>query len=172
MLVNSINVQAQDSLQTIVNATPLSGGQSQNFSDSSMNEQDLQLGASSTPPISKRALLYQTMGGSPITLDLTAISDTLFGTQDFSNGGGSSVATSIQFLKIINKGANLLLVQPGASNPYYFDAANTAYAIPLPPGASVKFRFNGAANQVLSTEKTIKLTGTSGDTYWIEFLGG
>ena len=169
--INSVTLQAQDSLAVIANATPLSGGTAQNFTSTDLNEQDLSLGANTTIPVSKRALLYQTSGGVD-TLDLTAIADVLFGNQDFSNGGGTALATRIQFMKIINKGSHVLVIEPGAANPYYFDVANTTYKIVLPPGASVKFRFAGAANQVLSTGKTIKLTGTAADVYWLLFVGG
>ena len=121
--------------------------------------------------MSKRCLRYQFSNGVD-TLNLTAIDDVLFSTQDFSNGGGSSTPDRIQFLKIINKGANVLVIEPGDSNPYYFDAAGTSYKIVVPAGGSVKLRLNNVSKQVSSTCETIKLTGTAADVYWILLLGG
>lgn len=173
--VDAVTLNATDTLQVITRVTPLEGGAAQNLTTTDLNEQDLNLGSSSTIAITKRCLLYQEIDVTgTFTLDLTAIPDVFLGNQDFSNGGGSSTATAsrVQFLKIINQGDNLLKIEPGATSPYYFDAANTAYVIPLPPGASVKFRFAGAANDVLSGASKIKFTGTQGDVVWLLVLGG
>ena len=174
--LNGILLSATDSLQGNLSVTSLIDGVAQNLASAEMNEQDLNLGTASTPPIEKRALFSQTMAGAPVTLNLTSLTDTYLGTVDLSNGGGTGGATSAalrpQFLKIINKGANILVIEPGASNPYYFDAADTTYKIVLPAGASVKFRLNDAAEAVSATNKTIKLTGTYGDVYWILIYAG
>jgi hypothetical protein len=174
---NSILVNAQDSLQVITNITPLYDGTAQNLTSTDMSEQDMNLSATTTIPITKRCLLYQTMGGSPITLDLVSITDVLLGTQDFSNGSGTggsgtSTATQLRFVKIINKGTHSLIIEPGATSPYYFDAANNSYKIVVPAGGSVKLRLASAANQVVWGASKIKLTGTALDVYWLLFLGG
>ena len=168
MQINSVLATLSDALQVNVNATPLSGGQAQNFQSTDMSKQpepgglivdpdhragpalpdDGRFACDAGPDSHRRHALrhrFPTAAGVPCRR------------RSSSSRSSTTMSTSCSS-------------SPGRKPT--IDAANTAYAIPLPPGASVKLRLNGGATLVSSTNKTIKLTGTSGDVYWILLLGG
>jgi hypothetical protein len=170
--LNSILLNATDSLNATLSVTNLVGGTAQNIASAEMNEIDQNLNASSTVDILERAMCAVTLDVSgEETLDLTAFDDSYLGTVDLSSGAGTTTALRPKFVKFTNQGSNKVIITEGGSNPYYFTDTDT-WKITLPAGASVKFRLNNEANLVGSGAKTIKIAGTQDDVVWVCIYAG
>jgi hypothetical protein len=145
------------------------------FTHVELNQLIQNMGASSTPPIVNGAVFAVTMGGGgTATIDLTNLTGSPGGNRvDGSNGGGTSVANRVQIFGLWNKGANAVTISNAGSNSY--GLWGTTYSKTLQAGqydVFVNLAAGTAQPQVLSTQKNILLTGTSGDTYWILVLLG
>lgn len=129
------------------------------------------LNATSTPAVdSPPAATSITLGGSPTTLNLTAIALARAAATNYDFTGKKVVGCT---LKANAANAANINVAPGGSNPY--PLFGTGNDVDVGPGMSLSFVFAGANTNrpaVSGSAKNIDISGTSGDKIDVFFVFG
>ena len=111
------------------------------------------VGAASSPPVSKCAFFEQALSDAAATIDLTALVG--------SNGAAvDGTGLRVQFLKFRNKAgnANVMSLAIGAANGY--DGFGAGFKITLAPGAEQLVRTLDGGSDISGTNCELDLAGT------------
>lgn len=120
----------------------------------------------STVPASKKWTDNRTLAGSSETLDLTSLTGP-YGTSVSFNG------KKVQLVHISASASNVanIIVDIGGTNPYHiFGDANAQET--LTPGGFILKYYPNNGQSVGSSNKTILVSGTTGDSYNIHLVAG
>lgn len=127
-----------------------------------------QLGATTTPKVTKHAHLKKAMSSGAATLDLTSLTG--------AGDNGTTVdltglKVQVAYFEAPASNANPVTIEPGASNGY--ELLGSDFKITLQPGQKAgPFWLNNAAPTVGSSAKNLDITGTGSQHLYVTLLGG
>lgn len=157
------NLQLDVTAQLATGEDNVQSAASQTYTISGNNGQ---LSGTSTVPASKYWTDNRTLAGSSETLDLTSLTGPYASSVTF-NG------LRIQCIKIVAGSANVadIIVDIGDTNPYHiFGDANAQ--VTLKAGAALEMVVPNNGQVVGSSNKNVKVSGTTGDSYNIMLVAG
>ena len=122
------------------------------------NRGPTRLDSTTTPPVTRASNQEFTIGGGgTVDIDLTALA----GIQDDIDGTGLKV----QLIAIINNGANVMTIGPGAANKYHPYGTDKTKDVPA-GGWDVEY-FNDQLADVAAGVKMLRISGTAGQTGYL-----
>lgn len=131
-------------------------------------EQTAQLKDDSVPPISKAVVSEITLTAGAVTIDFTALTG--------ANGAAvDATGLKLQYIAIINKAANAALsIVAGATNGYSLGHASARYDLPGHASNTswIQQKFNDDLADVAAGAKTLDVTGTGTQSFYIALLFG
>lgn len=167
-MASTIAVGFISSASTVVTVTGEVSADDNTFTLNGL-DQNLDLTASTTPPVTKVAAYTLTLSGGTGSIDLTALPGLLNASEVIDITGLK--AQIFQFYAPSTNANNITLTR-GASNGYGLGAGGAAWTVVVPPDSSCLMKFTDTNPDVASGAKTIDCTGTGTQTVEVQVVAG
>jgi hypothetical protein len=125
-------------------------------------DKSVTLNASSAVPATKCSVDTIALTAGAKTVDLTALAG--------ANGTVDGTGLKVQFIRIVNNGANAMTFAEGASNGY--ELLGNGWTITLPAGGYMQFYLPEGTPDIASGAKTIDVSGTGTQTFDLTVVMG